>query len=112
MGELSLNDMVVAPDGRVVIANPEIAARISAMKTDPADPTVQRRQSPATAEGATPTSNARLVGLTGGCTPTRRGVRWRQERKDEAERHFLGSSIEVRPGQHCRTAFSENCVRR
>jgi hypothetical protein len=28
--------MVVAPDGRVVIANPNIAARISAMKTDPA----------------------------------------------------------------------------
>ena len=60
MGELSLDDMVVAPDGRVVIANPEIAARISAMKTDPADPTTPTTPEPTNGRRCHVTSNGKL----------------------------------------------------
>jgi hypothetical protein len=36
MSEISLDDIQVAPDGRVHIANPDVAARISALKASAA----------------------------------------------------------------------------
>ena len=69
MGGLSLDDMVVAPDGRVVIANPEIAARISAMKTDPADPTTPTTPEPSNGRRCRPTING-TCGPNTRCTPT------------------------------------------
>jgi hypothetical protein len=57
MSGISLDDMVVAPDGRVVIANPEVAARINAIKVAPTDP--QPAPEPTNGRRCRPTTNNR-----------------------------------------------------
>ena len=68
MGRLLLDDMVVAADGRVVVSNPEIAARINAMKAEaPTDP--QPAPEPTNGRRCRPKSNG-TCGPNTRCTPT------------------------------------------
>jgi hypothetical protein len=71
MSGISLDDMVVAPDGRVVIANPEVAARINAIKVaGPTDP--QPAPEPTNGRRCRPTMNT-SCGPNDRCVPPTTG---------------------------------------